>query len=136
MATLEQVLLAYVSAWSEPDKDERRAWLEISWAEHGVYSDPSIEVCGREALVQHIGRVLKHFAGQRVLLTSGVDVHHSRIRFTWAMVNLDGKRTAEGSDFGEIGSDGRLTRITGFFGPIPSPPSSWPDDLILQPLVG
>lgn len=38
----------------------------------------------------------------------------------------------EGVDFGEVGSDGRLTRITGFFShPSPVPPS-WPTDLVLS----
>jgi hypothetical protein len=48
------------------------------------------------------------------------------------MVSPEGSRVLEGLDFGEVGSDGRLIRITGFFGP-PSPiPSSWPANLVLQ----
>jgi hypothetical protein len=53
-------------------------------------------------------------------LTSRVDEHHGRLRFTWAMVNPEGSRVSEGIDFGEVGSGGRLIRITGFFG-LPSP---------------
>ena len=132
MAAFEKVLLAYVAAWSEADEGKRRTLLETAWAETGIYIDPTTQASGREALVQHIGRVLQQFAGCRVLLTSGVDEHHGRIRFTWAMVRPDGKRITEGIDFGELEADGRLLRITGFFGPPLRLPLSWPGDLVLQ----
>lgn len=51
MAASEQVLLAYVAAWNEADEEKRRALLEFSWAENGIYSDPTAQVSGREALV-------------------------------------------------------------------------------------
>ncbi|HLZ62239.1 MAG TPA: hypothetical protein VKR06_35280 [Ktedonosporobacter sp.] len=132
MATLEKVLLAYVAAWSETDEEKRRALLEMCWADLGIYSDPSAEIPGREALVQHIGRSLRHFVGHRILLTSGVEEHHNRIRFTWAMVDPNGRSVIEGIDFGELGADGRLVRITGFFGAPPPLPPSWPADQVLQ----
>ena len=120
MTTTEEIVLAYVAAWTETDEGKRRALLAKSWAENGTYSDPTVEVVGREALVQHIGGIHQRFAGHRILLTSGVDEHHGRLRFTWGMVSPKGSRVYEGIDFGEVGSDGRLIRITGFFG-LPSP---------------
>ena len=123
MTTTEEIVLAYVAAWSETDEGKRRALLEKSWAEDGTYTDPTVEVVGREALVQYIGRIHQRFAGHRILLTSGVDEHHSRLRFTWAMVNPEGIRVSEGIDFGEVGSDNRLIRITGFFGSVPPIPN-------------
>jgi hypothetical protein len=116
MTTTEEIVLAYVAAWSETDEGKRRALLEMSWTENGTYTDPTVEVVGREALVQHIGGIHQQFVGHRIVLTSRVDEHHSRLRFTWAMVNPEGSRVTERIDFGEIGSDGRLIRITGFFG--------------------
>ncbi len=132
MSTVEEVVLAYAAAWAETDEGKRRALLEKSWAENGIYTDPTGEAVGREALVHHIEGFHQRFAGHRILCTSGVDGHHGRLRFTWAMVSPEGSRVSEGMDFGEVGSDGRLIRITGFFGP-PSPiPSSWPANLVLQ----
>jgi SnoaL-like domain len=130
MAKLEKVLLAYVAAWNEGDEVKRRALLEIGWTDEGVYSDPMAEVTGREALVQHIGRILRQFAGSRIILTSGVDEHHGRIRFTWARVSPNGGKARGGIDFGELGADGRLARITGFFGDPVAIPSSWPEDMV------
>jgi hypothetical protein len=38
------------------------------------------------------------------------------------MVSPEGNRVSEGIDFGEVGSDKRLIRITGFFGSVPPIP--------------
>jgi hypothetical protein len=116
VTTTEEIVVAYVAAWSETDEGKRRTLLEKSWAENGTYSDPTVEVVGGEALIQHIGDIHQQFTDCRILLTSRVDAHHGRLRFTWAMVNPEGIRVSEGIDFGEVGSDGRLIRITGFFG--------------------
>jgi len=120
MITTEEIVRIYVAAWSETDEGKRRALLEKSRVEKGIYTDPTVVVVEREALVQHIGGIHLHFADCRILLTSRVDEHHDRLRFTWAMVNPKGSRVSEGIDFGEVGFDGRLIRITGFFG-LPSP---------------
>ena len=47
MTTTEEIVLAYVAAWSETDEGKRRALLEKSWAENGTYTDPTVEVVGR-----------------------------------------------------------------------------------------
>jgi hypothetical protein len=131
MAACEQVLLAYVAAWNETNEGKRRALLETSWAENGTYSDPTAQVSGREALVQHLGRLIEQFAGHRVLLTSGVAEHHNLFQFTWVRVGPDGRSIRDGIDFGELAADGRISRITGFFGPPPPTPPTFPEDLVL-----
>lgn len=133
MITVEEVVLTYGAAWAETDEEKRCTLLEKCWAENGIYSDPSGEAVGREALAQRINSFHhQRFPGHRLLLTSGVDTHHDRLRFTWAMVNPEGSRVMEGVDFGEVGHDGRLIRITGFFASPPPIPSSWPADLVLS----
>ncbi len=106
MAALEPVLLAYVAAWNEADEGKRRLLLEASWTEHGIYSDPTAQVSGREALVQHLGRLIEHFADQHVLLSSGVDEHHGLLQFTWARRGPDGRNIRNGIDIGEEISPG------------------------------
>ncbi len=133
MATVEEIVLTYAAAWAETDEGKRRALLEKSWAENGIYTDPTGEAVGREALVHRIeGFHQQRFPGHRILGTSGVDDHHGRLRFTWAVVSPEGRRVLEGVDFGEVGSDGRLISITGFFGPPRQLPSSWPANLVLS----
>lgn len=111
----------YSAAWSQPDTERRRELLEQAWAVDGVYLDPTAEVLGRDALIAHIGGFLHQSQGARLVLTSGVDVHHGVLRFRWKMVAADGKtELVEGLDYGELDQDGRLKRIVGFFGPFPT----------------
>ena len=114
------VVRAYGAAWNEPDEAARRKLLNDAWADNGVYSDPMGRAEGREGLAQHIGGFQQQFAGHRIDLTSGVDEHDGFLRFTWAMVGPDGGTVLEGIDFGELAPDGRLRRITGFFGAPPA----------------
>ncbi len=132
MTTLEEMVIAYVAAWTQTDEGKRRALLEKCWADDGILIDPTQETVGREALLRSIESFQQQFAGHRFFFTSGVDEQHSRFRFTWALVNPAGHIISEGMDFGEVGPDGRLIRMTDFFGPPSAPPSSWPADLTLS----
>jgi SnoaL-like domain len=120
MRTLAEVVAAYAAAWNEPDAGVRRRALEKAWTDAGVYSDPTACVEGRDALVAHIAGFHAQMPGARIVLTSGIDEHHGAIRFTWALRAEDGATVTEGVDFGELADDGRLRRITGFFGPPPA----------------
>lgn len=115
MAAFEETLRAYIAAWAEADEGKRRALLEKGWEDSGIYSDPTGETVGREALIRHIGKFLRRYPGHRILFTSAVDAHHNKLRFAWALAKPDGSKVLEGIDFGEVGSDGRLLSITGFF---------------------
>jgi len=121
MPDLDVVLEAYGRAWREPDDARRLALLKTAWSDHGLYQDPSANASGRAALSEHISGVLETYPGCRVEITSGVDRHHDKIRFTWHMRSANGAIAIKGIDFGEIGADGRLTKIIGFFGPVPAP---------------
>jgi hypothetical protein len=54
-----------------------------------------------------------------MLRTSAVDEHHGQLRFAWAIQTPGGVEVVKGIDFGELAEDGRLRRITGFYGPPP-----------------
>jgi hypothetical protein len=114
----EEIVAAYGAAWNEPDEAARAALLAKSWADDGVYCDPSATVRGRAGLVAHIGRFLQMMPGHTLEITTGVDVHHDLIRFGWVL-RKDGQTALEGMDFGELAPDGRIERIVGFFGPFP-----------------
>jgi hypothetical protein len=77
---------------------------------------------GRDALSRHIAAVQAGRPGARLEFMSGIDVHHNLVRFLWRLVRADGTCGDTSIDFGEIGPDGRLVRIIGFFGPPPSLP--------------
>ena len=120
MSDIEAVVRAYGAAWASAEEDERRRLLELAWSETGIYQDPTADVVGRKALIQHIAGFQRRMPHSRIVLTSGVQHHHGRVHFTWEITNPDGRVTLEGRDFGELDGDGRLCRIVGFFGPPPS----------------
>ena len=120
MPSSTEIVAAYALAWNAPDGAERRRALERAWTDDGVYSDPTAEVAGRDALLAHIGGFQAQMPGARIVLTSGVDEHHGMLRFTWALRGSDGATITDGVDFVELAADGRIRRVTGFFGPPPA----------------
>jgi hypothetical protein len=116
-AAITTMVDRYCNAWSEPDAGRRQQLLDEVWADDGTYIDPLSHVAGRAALSSLIEGFLKQYPGSRIVLSSAVDLHHDKIRFTWKWVAGDGSVNVEGMDFGEIASDNRLRRIVGFFGP-------------------
>ncbi len=132
---LDEVLLAYSEAWQTPDGASRRDLVERCLAPDASYTDPAYEMHGREAISEHIGRSLSGeaydgaVAGGRIPFSSGADQHHGMLRFTWVLLDPEDRPILEGIDFVELAADGRLQRITGFFGALPPIPDSWPDRL-------
>jgi hypothetical protein len=120
-----EAVCAFIEAWNTPDDQARHTLLEQCWAEHATYLNPHAEVHGREALSAHIGRLLQRRAsglgtGFRLLISSGIDHHHNVVRYSWTMIDPGGSPVSYGSSFGEFAPDGRLQRMTTFFGPLPS----------------
>ena len=117
-----KIVAQYMAAWNEPAATARRALLEQCWSDSGVYVDPNVLLAGREALAAKIDEVLASRPGARLEFMSGIDVHHNVVRFLWRLVRADGTCGDTSIDFGEIGADGRLVKIVGFFGPAPALP--------------
>ena len=114
-----EAVATYGATWNEPDEKQRLALLTKSWADDGVYMDPTGRADGRDALLAHIGGFREMMPGHTIDMTSGVDVHANVFRFAWVM-RKDGETVIEGMDYGELADDGRISRIVGFFGPFPA----------------
>jgi hypothetical protein len=67
-----------------------------------------------------VAGVQAKFPGHRFRRLSGVDTHHDQLRFAWDLVTPEGAVVVAGIDVGALGPDGRLRRITGFFGEVPA----------------
>jgi hypothetical protein len=126
--TTDTIVRAYVTAWSTTDEAARRSLLDLCWADGAVYADPTALVEGRDALSSHIAGFHRNRPGFRIPLASGVDTHHGFVRFEWVMLDPAGRVVGNGFDVGELAPDGRLQRITGFFGAFPKIPEDWPND--------
>jgi hypothetical protein len=121
-SAITRTVTQYMAAWNEADDTARRALLAQCWSDSGIYLDPNVLLAGRDALATKIGEVLASRPGARLEFMSGIDMHHDMVRFLWRLVRADGTCGDISIDFGEIGPDGRLVKIVGFFGPAPALP--------------
>lgn len=110
-----QAIARYGTAWHETNRDKRRALLADAFAEHGVFEDPNDHVVGREALDALMARFHEERPGVRFEVTSAIDIHHRRHRFTWRMIAPDGQVAVEATNFGTIDDKGRLLEMVDFF---------------------
>jgi hypothetical protein len=109
-----------LAAYSNPDGATRRTQLEAVWAADGTLIDPPIDGTGIAGIDALMAAVQSQFPGHTFRRTSGVDAHHDVARYSWALVASDGSVSLEGLDVVEVDAEGRLTRILGFIGPLPT----------------
>jgi hypothetical protein len=110
---------AYLSAWNEPDPQRRAELIGRVWSEQGRLIDPPVGGEGHAAIGEIAGAMHEHYPGHRFRRVSDVDAHHDHLRFAWELVSPDGAVALTGLDVGELAADGRLLRVTGFFGDLP-----------------
>lgn len=110
----------YLAAYNEIDADRRMTLIEKVWASDGRLVDPPLEAVGHGGISDMAAAVHAQFPGCTFRRSSGVDSHHDHLRFTWELVAPDGTVALKGLDVGEVAPDGRLRRITGFFGEVPA----------------
>jgi hypothetical protein len=118
--SIATVVRQYLAAWNETDEAARQKLLGQCWTDSGVYVDPRADLRGRDELNNHIAKIQAGRPGARLEFMSGIDIHHNVVRFLWRLVQADGTAGDTSIDFGEIGPDGRLVKIIGFFGPAPA----------------
>ena len=109
----------YLSAYNEQDPARRADLIGLAWAEDGRLIDPPLTGEGHGGISALADAVQTQFAGHAFRRVSGIDAHHDHFRFAWELVGPDGQVAVAGTDVGELADDGRLRRITGFFGELP-----------------
>jgi hypothetical protein len=119
MTDVDQVVDTYLSAWNERDEQRRAELIEVAWTPDGELVDPPIAGEGHSGISDVAAAMHEHYPGHRFRRASEVDAHHDRLRFAWELVSPDETVALIGLDVGEIAEDGRLRRITGFFGELP-----------------
>jgi hypothetical protein len=68
-----------------------------------------------------IAAVQAHFPGYRVRLSSGIEAHHGRVRFSWSAGGTEqAPLFLAGTDFAVLADDGRMRAVTGFTDAMPS----------------
>ncbi len=120
MNDLSTVIDAYLEAYAEEDLEKRTKLIEQAWSPDGRLVDPPLEGQGHDGISEQATAVNTHFPGHRFRRVTGIDAHHEFVRYGWELVGPDGAVAVAGIDVGEISADGRLRRVTGFFGDLPA----------------
>jgi hypothetical protein len=117
-----ELVTAYLGAWSERRSPVRRRLLHHCWSETGTFSSWTTCVQGLDAMDVHIGSALRQQPRRcRRVRTSEVHSRNGKVSFTWALLDEHEQIVLEGSEFAEVGEDGRFERVTSFAGRPDSP---------------
>ncbi len=113
-AQMAQLIDTYLAAWNEPDAMSRRRLLASAWAADGIYTDPQSHGANRDELDAIIDGFHRSSPGAGFTLDGPVSHHHHVVRFYWTL-RFANAMEVPGMDYGEIGADGKLAKIVGFF---------------------
>jgi hypothetical protein len=112
-----ELVTAYLASWTERRSPVRRRLLHHCWSESGTFSSWTMHVHGFDAMDSHIASVLRQQPRRcRRVRTSDVHVNNGKASFTWILLDEDDEIVLEGSEFAEVGEDGRFARVTSFAG--------------------
>jgi hypothetical protein len=113
-------LIAYWTAWNEPDVEQIRGHLGAAVTRDVEWNDPRDSFVGIDALERAIRELRTSKPEYRFVIASEIDSHHHRLRYRWDMVR-GGRTLMEGLDVVKVEPrSGLIERVDGFFGQ-PSP---------------
>jgi SnoaL-like protein len=108
-----------LAAWNEHDLTKVRGHLEKALAPDVHFVDPANDVSGIDAfeLMVHEfrGKILPQAVCSRA---SGVDGHHGLYRYDW-VIHSEGEVAVNGFDVVVTDDAGMISKVYGFFGPLP-----------------
>lgn len=110
---------AHLAAFSAPDAATRRQLIETAWAPTGHFADPLFAATGHDEIDALAASVPGLYPDHVFTRTSAIDLHHDHARYAFAFTAPDGTVVIDGVEVAQVGEDGRLVRVIGFFGPVP-----------------
>jgi hypothetical protein len=96
------VIDRYFAMWNATDAAQRRDLIAQTYTEDANYIDPLMQSQGREGIDAMVAGVQAQFTSHTLRLTSAVDAHHDRVRFTWDLAPNGGAALVKGTDFAVI----------------------------------
>jgi hypothetical protein len=109
----------YFEMWQTTDVDQRADLVAKTFSDDGRHVDQHADASGHAGLAEMIAGVHDGFPGFQMARTSGIDRFGDQLRFTWELNGADGTLIVAGLDIAEVAPDGRLERVTGFWGDLP-----------------
>lgn len=111
MGALEEVVDAYVAAWNAVDPSERQRLLDKAVADDFVFEGPTGRFAGRAAVDDLITAMQERMPSTSVVRVGDAEAAGPFLEFGWEIRTSAGARVLAGIDAGEVGDDGRLTRV-------------------------
>ena len=109
----------YFDMWRTADTQQRADLVAKAFTEDGRHVDQHADATGHADLAEMIAGVHAGFPGFHMARTSGIDRFGDQLRFAWALTAADESPIVAGIDVAEVAPDGRLRRVTGFWGDLP-----------------
>lgn len=116
MSDLTHLIDSYLAAYSEPDPAHREELVAQAWSDDGRLVDPPMQAAGHAEIHALAVAVQQQFPGTRFRRAPAVQEHHGFARYRWELVDEQDGVALTGMDVAEVGPDGRLARVVGFFG--------------------
>ncbi len=109
-------LVAYWTAWNEPDLDRIRPHLLRAVTDDVEWNDPRDSFVGRDELEAAMRRLRTTKPDYSFVIASEIDHHNNRLRYRWDMAR-NGRVLMEGLDVVTLEpATGLIARVDGFFG--------------------
>lgn len=119
MPTLPGCFAKLLAAWNEHDPVKMRQLVEAALTKDVAFTDPNYQIVGIDAFLEQMEEFRRTEGKAKLVPTTGVDMHHDRARYGWAVLREDGSRF-DGFDAVALDlAQGKICRIDGFFGPLP-----------------
>lgn len=116
MSNVEKALNDYNEAWRAGDEETRLACLNKCWNDDSVYTDPNTQAVGIDNLNTYMAKLQENVPGAHFEFTSKPVEQNNELTITWNMLNGKNDVIGTGTSFGAVTEDGKLARMTGFFG--------------------
>ena len=108
-----------LSAWNSREDARLEQIVAESLAGDFEFCDPPHDITGHAAFIAMVKTFWADNGECRISRTSGIDAHHDRARYSWAIEWPDGRKF-EGLDAVQLdAATGKVRRVDGFFGPLP-----------------
>ena len=118
MTEIPAVLDQMLEMWNETDLTKIEASVAAIFSEDVVFIDPSNSIVGRKAFALMVKEFRTTFPDAFNSRSSGVDAHHGLHRYHWEIHRGD-EILISGFDVTEVNEAGQVSRVEGFFGPMP-----------------
>jgi hypothetical protein len=114
----EEIAERYIAAFNETDAARRRELLEALFTNDSTYTDPQVDLRGRDEIDGFIAQTQGHFPGFTFTLGGAVDAHHDQARFQWHAGPAEEPDQFVGFDV-IVADDGRIRSVYGFIDAAP-----------------